>query len=180
MGGAWVLPGSFRLSSGRTEGAPISTKLEPLRLEQALAIQSWKYEGDYAFYDSDDSPEVLSELLDGSYYGVEGSDGALIGFFCYGRNAQVPAGRELGLYAGERILDIGLGMRPELTGQGRGVDFLTLGMQFARTEWKPDKLRLTVAAFNLRAIRCYMKSGFHEIARFDSRGTPFIVMLTSE
>ena len=51
------------------------------------------------------------------------------------------------------IVDIGLGMRPDLTGQGKGIEFLTQG------DWcLPEKIFLTT--FNQRAINVYKKARF--------------------
>src|SRR6478609_232804 len=105
-------------------------RLAPLLPEEAIDICKWKYEGIYTFYNPEESPESLRELLDGSYYSVRGLAGEFIGFFCFGYNAQVPAGREMLLYTGDRIVDIGLGMKPKLTGRGLGSDFLAAGLKF--------------------------------------------------
>lgn len=44
----------------------------------------------------------------------------------------------------------------------------------------PARLRLTVAVFNVRALRVYERPGFREVARFVSTGselgTEFVVM----
>ncbi len=44
--------------------------------------------------------------------------------FCFGANAQVPGGRDANLYGGEDVIDIGLGMKPALTGKGIGKRIL--------------------------------------------------------
>lgn len=151
-------------------------QLHPLQPEEAMEIGKWRYEGIYAFYNSVESPEALTELLDGSYYAVRADNGELIGFFCLGPNAQVPAGRAEGLYEGLNVIDLGLGMRPALTGQGLGSSFLHVGLQFVREQLKSSTIRLTVACFNERAIRLYSQSGFVEVATFESKGTPFNIM----
>ncbi|WP_231710683.1 hypothetical protein [Gracilibacillus suaedae] len=46
----------------------------------------------------------------------------LVGFFCIGKPAQVPAGFKVGAYQ-EGFVDIGIGMKPELTGRGNGSSF---------------------------------------------------------
>lgn len=143
-------------------------------------IVSWKYPQEYSFYDLEDSPDTFDELLDGSYYAVRDQDNQLMGFFCFGRNAQVPEGRHQNLYSGDNVLDIGLGMKPEITGKGMGFSFLKAGMEFAKQSFKPDYLRLSVAAFNVRAIKVYARIGFKETASFVNNGYPFIVMTIGE
>lgn len=127
-------------------------------------------------YDFEDGPETFQELLDGTYYVVRGNHGQLTGFFCFGLNAQVPEGRKLNLYNGETVLDIGLGMKPDLTGKGRGLSFLKTVIEFAKQQFEPNSLRLSVATFNSRAIKVYTRAGFNETAAFVNNGTPFIVM----
>ncbi|WP_249898110.1 GNAT family N-acetyltransferase [Paenibacillus sp. PK3_47] len=133
--------------------------------QEARQIADWKYEPPYSMYNSND-PEDIGELMDGSYYAVHTYDHELIGFFCFGQNARVPGGTEQGLYTGDHVLDIGLGLKPEYTGMGRGLGFLRAGLDFAAAEFKPDKYRLTVAAFNKRAISLYHTAGFNVIGAF--------------
>ncbi|MED4585234.1 GNAT family protein [Brevibacillus choshinensis] len=72
--------------------------------------------------------------------------------------------------------DIGLGMKPELTGQGFGQAFLKWGIDFALQHYSPSQLRLSVAAFNQRAIRQYSKVGFREVGSFQNKDVLFLVM----
>ena len=62
-------------------------------------------------------------------------------------------------------VEIGIGLRPDLTGQGRGESFLRAQLEYARSQWQPATLRLFVAAWNERAIRLYRRLGFREVAR---------------
>lgn len=71
--------------------------------------------------------------------------------------------------------DIGLGMRPDLTGKGRGRLFVTYIMEGAMERGKP--LRSTVAAFNERVIHLYETVGFRTITSFERNGTQFKVMM---
>ncbi|MEK5236572.1 GNAT family protein [Paenibacillus sp. FSL L8-0470] len=132
----------------------------------AREIVKWSYEAPYAMYNLSDDPEDIQELLDGSYYAVISPENELAGFFCYGRNAQVPGGIREGLYIGDKVLDIGLGLKPELTGEGKGRDFLESGMEFARRKYGPERFRLSVAAFNKRAIALYNSVGFKPAGEF--------------
>ena len=67
------------------------------------------------------SEESLNELLDGTYFEV--IDKELIGYFCYGKSAQVPPGNDLGAYD-KYYLDIGLGLKPSLCGKKNGKKFM--------------------------------------------------------
>ncbi|MEN1936706.1 GNAT family protein [Paenibacillus sp. 102] len=146
---------------------------------EAKEINTWKYEGIYTLYSFSGSEEIIEELLDGTYYGCCNDHGELIGYFCFGGNAQVPGGRDAKLYIGEDILDIGLGMKPELTGKGMGRSFFQAGMNLAKEKMQPKQIRLSVAAFNKRAIALYRQVGFTVETTFSSRGREFILMTYS-
>jgi [ribosomal protein S18]-alanine N-acetyltransferase len=60
----------------------------------------------------------------------------------------------------EGTLEIGLGLRPDLTGRGLGASFLAAGLEFARARFAPKRFTLAVATFNERAIRVYERAGF--------------------
>ncbi|MDQ0111174.1 GNAT family N-acetyltransferase [Paenibacillus harenae] len=152
--------------------------IQPLAHEEAKQICNWRYDGEYSFYDIAYSPDTIEELTDGSYYSVTTAYGAeMIGFFCLGPHAQVPGGRLAGLYGGKDVIDVGIGMRPDLVGQGRGADFLAAVTQYTIDTFQPRRLRLSVAAFNRRAIALYTKAGYRRLAAFDNCGTEFWLML---
>ncbi|MFN4214006.1 N-acetyltransferase family protein [Exiguobacterium sp.] len=136
--------------------------------EDARAIQAWTYEAPYHLYNQAPSDDGIDELMtyEGIYDGTE-----LIGFFCLGAYAQVP--NETYVYDETRT-DIGLGMRPDHTGRGLGRTFFAIVVKEAKRAGKP--LRLTVAAFNLRAIHLYEQFGFRRIASFQKADTEFVVM----
>lgn len=85
------------------------------------------------------------------------------------------------MYSDQAALDIGLGMKPERTGQGAGSDFLKAGLDFGQHTFEPGRFRLSVAAFNGRAIAVYKKAGFLPAGTFvlrnDGKETEFIVMV---
>ena len=63
-------------------------------------------------------------------------------------------------------LDIGLGVRPDLTGKGRGSDYLNAVIDFAQRTYGPERLRVTIAAFNTRARRVWEGAGFQRSRHF--------------
>jgi ribosomal-protein-alanine N-acetyltransferase len=147
--------------------------LKPITPCDARAISRWRYGGPYSIYDGD--PTSVDALLEPrlSYHSVYDESGGLVGYFCFGEDARVAAGRRLGVYEVESAIDIGLGMRPDLTGQGLGEAFLLAGLRFARETYAPQAFRLTVATFNRRAIRVYERAGFEPVETFGAptRGT---------
>ncbi len=140
--------------------------LKPITPCDARAISRWRYEEPYSIYDGD--PTSVGALLQPrfSYHSVYDERGDLSGYFCFGDDARVAAGRRLGVYEIEPALDVGLGMRPDLTGEGLGGEFLHAGLHFARETYSPPAFRLTVAAFNRRAIRVYERAGFETVETF--------------
>ncbi|CEX14003.1 GNAT family N-acetyltransferase [Bacillus sp. N447-1] len=147
-----------------------------LTKEEAMERNTWTYEEPYSLYSFSGEKEVIEELLDGTYYGCCDDQGDLIGYFCFGANAQVPGGRDANLYGGEDVIDIGLGMKPALTGKGIGKEFFQAGIAFATKEFNAKMFRLSVATFNTRAITLYKNIGFKQGTIFLSRGREFMLM----
>jgi ribosomal-protein-alanine N-acetyltransferase len=140
--------------------------LTPITHADAKAISNWRYEGPYSVYDG--NPASVAALLEPRYlyHSVYDEHGELVGYFCYGEDARVSAGKRLGLYERETALDIGLGMRPDLTGQGLGEEFVHAGLSHAQNAYSPRTFRLTVATFNRRAISVYERAGFESVETF--------------
>jgi [ribosomal protein S18]-alanine N-acetyltransferase len=140
--------------------------LKPITRADARAISRWRYDGPYSVYDG--SPASVSSLLEPRffYHSVHDEGGDLAGYFCFGEDARVSAGRRLGIYEREPALDVGLGMRPDLTGQGLGEEFVRSGLLFANEAYSPQAFRLTVATFNRRAISVYERAGFEPVETF--------------
>src|SRR5918998_4299995 len=117
----------------------------------AREISGWRYEPPYDFYDATADPDDLAELLDperrrGVYFSVLDGEDNLIGFFQFEKK--------------DGTVDVGLGLRPSLTGKGLGAGFVMAGLAFARERFSPERFTLSVAAFNGRAIGVYGQAGF--------------------
>ena len=137
-----------------------------------MEILNWRYEPPYDIYNSKEvNEEVIEKFLANPITVVVDEFENIIGFYCTGQNARVPKGHDFNVYQ-EEILDIGLGMKPNLTGQGYGSKFFA----FILSQMKEDTLRLTVAKFNKRAMRLYEKFGFKQVDEFDSGTGEFYTM----
>jgi ribosomal-protein-alanine N-acetyltransferase len=143
--------------------------IQPMTKNVALDVARWQYKTPYTLYNMNSDDEGIEELLDGTYFSVTNEQSELIGYFCFGSNAQVPGGHKLNLYEDNTVLDIGLGMHPDLTGKGLGLCFLKTGLAFAEERYNVDRFRLSVATFNQRAISVYKKAGFKPVQTFMSR-----------
>jgi ribosomal-protein-alanine N-acetyltransferase len=123
------------------------------KMDQSEALEiadRWKYGGEYAFYDMTADPEDYEELvtpaLRGNRYFSVYSGDDLTGFFCVEQEG------------GD--IEIGLGLRPDLTGRGRGGAFLEEILRFVQENYSFEKIRMDVASFNQRAIKVYERAGF--------------------
>jgi ribosomal-protein-alanine N-acetyltransferase len=122
-----------------------------LSQKEAEAIAEWHYPEPYSFYDWSADVDDLQELLDPelrgeAYWAVRDETDELVGHFSF-----KPKGG---------AVEIGLGLRPDLTGQGLGASFLAAGLEFARERFSPERFTLAVATFNERAIKVYERAGF--------------------
>ena len=154
----------------------------PMTAQKARSIVGWQYRPPYDFYNFADEMEPLAELLNGTFQSALDTSGNLIGFYCVGMAAQVPAGQEQGIYVqpNKGIVDLGLGLRPDLTGKGLGRTFVSAILEEVALRHKPQWLRLTVATFNKRAIRLYTALGFQVQSSFCSDPVLFQTMLRKE
>ena len=119
--------------------------------EEAEAVAAWHYPEPYAFYDwtadADDLRELLDPELRGeAYWAARDEADALVGYFSFKPK--------------DDAVEIGLGLRPDLTGQGLGAAFLAAGLDFAHERFAPERFTLAVATFNERAIKVYERAGF--------------------
>ncbi len=135
--------------------------------EQAENIAfNWHYDAEYSFYDMEADKEDLEEFLNpvtrGSSTFAVTNDSNLIGFFIVNKVA-------------DRTFDIGLGMSPNLIGKGKGLEFLKAGMDLLQSKYTAEKITLSVATFNQRAIKVYRRFGFIDVETFmqDTNGSTF-------
>jgi RimJ/RimL family protein N-acetyltransferase len=150
----------------------------PLTEEQIRTFVAWQYSGAYAMYnmsteDMETQVRFFSDPENG-YYAITDGQGELLGFCNFGADARVPGGQ----YMAEAI-DIGMGMRPDLTGKGRGAQYAQAVFDFASSHYRERQQRVTIAEFNLRAQRLCRNFGFSQQSRFirESDGKPFIIMV---
>jgi ribosomal-protein-alanine N-acetyltransferase len=122
--------------------------IKPMSINYATQISGWIYQ----------NGNTVKELMNGEYYAYLDLYNNLSGYFCFGESAQIPT-IEKEVYNPD-LLDIGLGMKPILCGKGYGYSFVKSGLDFAKNNFYIKQIRLTVAVFNIRAIRIYEKIGF--------------------
>lgn len=132
--------------------------------ENARKITTWSYDPPFDLYDL--APEHLSGLLnlDFRYHQVLDQNGSLIGYCCFGLDARVPGGNYQ--LNEPRVLDIGVGMRPDLVGRGLGRYFVSAILDYAYKRYQPECFRVTIADFNQRSQKTFQNLGFKESCYF--------------
>ncbi|MEP7335964.1 MAG: GNAT family protein [Actinomycetota bacterium] len=134
----------------------------PLGPEEAPLLDGWRYDPPYDFYNGEDDPVQNPER----FFVVQDGD-EVVGFYYFDEQ--------------EDTVEIGLGLRPDLTGRGLGLEFFLEGVAFAHGRFPGRRVTLNVAAFNERAITVYERAGFRRtgehVRMFDRSGeVPFVEM----
>jgi [ribosomal protein S18]-alanine N-acetyltransferase len=150
----------------------------PMNEANARIILTWRYEEPYDFYNPNPTEieENVMQFLDSknAYYTITNSRGDLIAYCCFGPDARV-SGVD---YSIAPALDVGFGMRPSLTRRGITLRVINAVLNYAKSAFAPALFRVTVAEFNLQALRICEKGGFQPVGKFqqdfDSKG--FVVL----
>jgi len=152
---------------------------QPMDAESAREMLFWRYEDSYAMYNAqiDHLEAEIAYQCDPTnhYFSIFHGD-ELVGHCVFHAEARVPGGD----YSAD-ALDVGIGMRPDWTGQGRGTDVTAYVLDFARDHYQPKAFRATVAVWNERAQRVCLQNGFQISSQFEHprTGMEFIVLLKS-
>jgi [ribosomal protein S18]-alanine N-acetyltransferase len=138
-------------------------RIEPASAETPELLATWRYPPPHDFYDGDTEPALDPER----YFEARDEADDLIGFYYF--EPKPPD------------VDYGLGLRPDLTGRGLGLEFFLAGLAFARERYRPRRVFLHVAEFNERARRVYERAGFRVVSShvrtFERFGAvPFVTM----
>jgi ribosomal-protein-alanine N-acetyltransferase len=131
----------------------------PMNQEYANTIVSdWHYDDVYSFYDMAADEDDLRIFMDTSNWqsiirAVLNADDELIGWASF--------------YTENDEFWLSLGLRPDLTGQGLGAEFVSECVRYAISHYSPSNytIKLAVALFNQRAIKVYQRAGFVETGR---------------
>jgi [ribosomal protein S18]-alanine N-acetyltransferase len=146
----------------------------------AATIVAWRYKPPYDFYNFDgDGEDAITEMIDpaNQFAAILERELGLAAFCSFGIDGQVPGG-DYSLDA----LDLGLGVRPDVTGRGFGSSFIAAVIAEAEARFAPARLRVTIAEFNQRARHAWERMGFHFTQRFlaDDNAIPFVMLLRDE
>ena len=126
-----------------------------LSVEEAETPLGWLYSGRYATYD------VRGALgANRGFFFIEDDDGGVVGYGCVGAEARIP-----GVDPEPGTVDIGYGMRPELTGQGLGRDFVGAVLEYALAGDPDARARMLILRWNDRSHRVAEAHGFRVVGR---------------
>ena len=119
-----------------------------------IIADEWHYDGQYAFYDmkndQEDYDEIISpKLRKNNYFQVLDTNDNLVAFFCLDPDKKK-----------REQVEVGLGLAPNLTGHGLGSEFITVIENFVKDNYDYKIIVLSVADFNLRAIKVYQMAGY--------------------
>lgn len=150
----------------------------PTTADDARQIVGWRYDPPYELYSLDPhtAEEDVAWFSDPAnhYFSLRDDRGVVIAFVCFGEDARVRGGN----YQLE-ALDVGWGLRPDLTGQGLGPSIIEMAVALGRERFGAHTFRATVAAFNQRALRAARKAGFVPTTEFErpSDRRPFVILV---
>ncbi|MBW4664300.1 MAG: GNAT family N-acetyltransferase [Chroococcus sp. CMT-3BRIN-NPC107] len=140
------------------------------------AIVNWRYEPPYDLYNYLEEDATLQYFLNpqNNFYKIVNENGDLVGYCSFGQDGQVSGGD----YRYD-ALDIGMRIRPDLAGQGKGIEYANAVLGFTENLLKPKAFRVTIAAFNRRALRLWQKLEFEPQQSFErkSDGMQFIILV---
>ena len=140
-----------------------------LTRDDAHTIAGWRYEPPYSLYDAKDPDDLLRPEFE--YYAAVAEDGELVGFCCFGEDARVS-----GLDEEPGVLDVGGGLRPDLTGIGLGGPFLREVCKFGARLHEPVRLRVTIAEFNRRAQLVAAALGFEREGVHENEEREYVLL----
>jgi ribosomal-protein-alanine N-acetyltransferase len=125
----------------------VTTTIVPATPAAVAEMIAWRYGPPFELYDGDGVPPLNPER----FFEVRDETNMLVGFYYFEER-------------GDAVF-LGLGLRPELTGRGLGLEFVRRGVDFAQSTSAERRIVLDVASFNERAIKVYERAGFRETGR---------------
>jgi ribosomal-protein-alanine N-acetyltransferase len=136
----------------------------PFSVDEAREVGRWAYPPPFDLYDSDprDHGLFLERAPDGEgYYPAVDNGGRVVAFVVLGAQARVH-----GQLPAAGTVDVGMGVRPDVTSQGLGGELFAQAADLARDLFAPTTLRAAVAGFNERSLALCRAAGFVPVRDF--------------
>ena len=121
-----------------------------LSIEDGMDLTMWQAPGPWTIQDALEPPQP-----DEGYWAVRDVQQVLVGYCCFGEAARVP-----GLRADPTMLDVALGLRPDLVGRGLSNELARSVVDRAREVSLGRQLRTAVAEWNIPGRTAAERSGF--------------------
>jgi ribosomal-protein-alanine N-acetyltransferase len=137
-----------------------------LSIDDGMDIAMWRYPGAWAVYDALEAPQP-----DQGYWAVCDAGDRLVGFCCLG-----DAARPVGLEATPGVLDVAIGMRPELTGRGWGSELGRVAVAYASQVSDGRRIRCAVRDWNVRGLDTARAAGFEPAGEHDVAGQRYLLL----
>lgn len=134
----------------------------------ALVVAAWRYDGPWSIYNVSDPSSLSSDY--GYHAVIDTTTGVLVGFVCFGIEARIP-----GFVEDFGVVDVGVGIDPQLVGLGRGHALIAPVLEWIESRSPKMKHRVFVQDWNERSLRLRGALGFEEADHRRSvrgRGTP--------
>ncbi|WP_328296139.1 GNAT family N-acetyltransferase [Kineococcus sp. NBC_00420] len=136
--------------------------------DEARTVAAWAYPPPFDLYNVDPTNTNLFTHRDpdgSGYYPATNDDGTVIAFCVFGPEARVH-----GQQPQAGVLDVGLGVHPDLTSRGLASGLFEQVAVLARELFHPHQLRTAVATFNDRSLVLCRKAGFIPVQDFTGPG----------
>lgn len=135
---------------------------------EAAALATWRYPPPWERYSHDPADPALF-LVGGprgeGYYPAVDPEGDVIAFCVLGAEARIPGQQPV---AG--TVDLGMGVRPDLTSTGLGTVLLEQALALAATIPGHRRTRVVVAADNRRSLALCHTAGFQDVGHLVGPG----------
>lgn len=119
------------------------------------AVLGWRYQGEYARYNLNAAHRTTLQDPANGFLAIR-RDGELIGHVCTGSEARV-----VGMVEDPALIDVGVGMRPDLTGRGESSRVMSAVLkQLGDQRGGGVVFRAVVMRWNIRARRAAENAGF--------------------
>ncbi len=158
----------------------MSYSILPINEDSARIIINWRYGKSLNFYNHNiaEIEETIQDFInpENAYYSIFNNRNQLVAYCCFGEDARVKGGNY-----DIKALDIGFGIRPNLSRRGITFRIINAVFDFAQNHFSTNLFRVTVAEFNQQALKICQKAGFKEVQKFKRKQDDvyFLVLMLS-
>jgi len=143
-------------------------RLRDLTPADLADIETWRYDGEWSTYDVTGPIDPADGFWAVVRPGAGGED--LVGYACFGPEARVS-----GLAEVVGVVDVGVGMRPSLTGGGLGPELGAAVLDHAVAAGA-TRLRAVVQDWNERSLRLVARLGFTRTGTHQVGDVTYVVL----